>query len=341
MVKTSKQLTPHKKAVILELNSMGVSRRTIAKRLRFGETSVRSFLHCTEDGVIDRKKGSGRPRISNEEEDDVLVNLCLDDRFKTALELQPEWNEGAGVLASKDTINRRLRENYLPARRPRKKPLAKESTQAKRLAFARRHRRWSKKDWSCVIFSDETWVQMFENGGKRFVRRMPGEELQPECILPTIKHPPKVMVWGAITPTAKSKLVFIDGNVDADKYIEILKEANLKRFISRHPDPEPLVMEDGAGAHRAKKTQEWHRKNGINVLPNWPGFSPDMNPIENCWSQMKRALSKEKPTTLDGVKQVMQKIWNELSLEYLQKLFASMPRRMKAVIDANGGPTKY
>ena len=79
MVKTSKQLTPRKKAVILELNSMGVSRRTIAKRLGFGETSVRSFLHRAEDGVIDRKKGSGRPRISNEEEDDVheVRFVCL------------------------------------------------------------------------------------------------------------------------------------------------------------------------------------------------------------------------------------------------------------------------
>ena len=277
--KSSKQLTPRKKSAILALHSVGLSRRSIAKRLNFTEGPVRKFIKRAEAGDVDRKKGSGRPRISTDEQDEVLVDLCLDDRFKTAMELQPEWKEETGVLASKDTINRRLRENGLPAFRPRKKPLMKEVTQQRRLAFAQRHRRWSKKQWTRVIFSDESWIQMFENGGKRFVRRLPEEAYEPECIVPTVKHPPKVMVWGAITPASKSKLVFIEGNVDADKYIEILQEAHLKQFIRRHPHPNPILMQDGAGAHRAVKTQEWQRKNGIEVLPNWPGWSPDLNPI--------------------------------------------------------------
>ena len=54
----------------------------------------------------------------------------------------------------------------------------------------------------------------------------------------------------------------------------------------------------------ARQTQEWHWKNGINVLPSWPGFFPVLNPIENAWSQMKRKLSKEKLTTIEGIKEV-------------------------------------
>ena len=56
---------------------------------------------------------------------------------------------------------------------------------------------------------------------------------------------------------------------------------------------------------------------------------------------MKRALSKEKPTTMAEVKTVMQRIWDNLTPEYLSRLFDSMPRRMQAVIDSKGGPTKY
>ena len=139
----------------------------------------------------------------------------------------------------------------------------------------------------------------------------------------------------------KSKLVWINGNVDADKYIEILQEASIKSFVRRHPHPNPILMEDGAGAHRAVKTKEWHRRHGIKTLEGWPGFSPDLNPIENVWAIMKRALSKERPTTLDGMKKVVDQIWRNLDAEYLTTLFDSMPRRMQAVIAASGGPTKY
>ena len=196
MERTSKQLTPCKKAVILALKGEGLTNRAIARKLDFSEGPVRKFVKRAEAGDAGRKKGSGRPRISNDDEDEVLVDLCLDDRFKSALDLQPEWRDGTGVLVSKSTINRRLVENGLPAFRPRKKPLSKEATKEKRLVFAQRHRRWSKRDWITIIFSDETWFQLFENGGKKFVRRLPGEDFDPDCVIPTIKHPPQDYVLG-------------------------------------------------------------------------------------------------------------------------------------------------
>jgi hypothetical protein len=97
------------------------------------------------------------------------------------------------------------------------------------------------------------------------------------------------MVFGAITPTSKSKLIFIDGTVNAAKYQvnaakyqEILAETRIKSFIRRHPHPAPLFIEDGAPGHRAASTKQWHATNGINLLPDWPGNSPDLNPIEIC-----------------------------------------------------------
>ena len=47
------------------------------------------------------------------------------------------------------------------------------------------------------------------------------------------------------------------------------------------------------------------------------------------------------PTTIDGIKVVGQRIWDKISSQNLYKLFTSKPRRMRAVIDANGGLTKY
>ena len=40
-------------------------------------------------------------------------------------------------------------------------------------------------------------------------------------------------------------------------------------------------------------------------------------------------------------KKVALKVWKQMTLEYLEKPYEPMPRQMAAVIEANGGPTKY
>ena len=56
---------------------------------------------------------------------------------------------------------------------------------------------------------------------------------------------------------------------------------------------------------------------------------------------MKFELTKSKPTTIAGVKEIMQQIWNGLTAEYLCSLYAWMPRRVQRMIEAEGGATKY
>ena len=47
-------------------------------------------------------------------------------------------------------------------------------------------------------------------------------------------------------------------------------------------------------------------------------------------NEIDNELKKNRPQDLEGHHQ-----------EYLQELYASMPKRMKAVVDAQGGHTKY
>ena len=94
-------------------------------------------------------------------------------------------------------------------------------------------------------------------------------------------------------------------------------------------------------AHRAKSTKKWHQDRGVKLFEGWPGNSPDLNPIENLWSQMKHLQRHERATSIAGLKRIAQKVWNNITLAYLQSLYESMPRRMQAVVDAQGGHTKY
>ena len=80
---------------------------------------------------------------------------------------------------------------------------------------------------------------------------------------------------------------------------------------------------------------------GIILLPDWPGNSQDLNLIENVWFQMKNELSDERPTSEEGVKKIVSRVWKKISLNYLLQLFESMLRHRQAVINAAGGHTKY
>ena len=86
-------------------------------------------------------------------------------------------------------------------------------------------------------------------------------------------------------------------------------------------------------------------------VENWPSNSPDLNPIEHVWVELKRRLHQKylgigNPTGgPDKVKarmaEVQPEIWEKILEVYFEKLWKSMPDRVAAVIDANGWYTRY
>jgi hypothetical protein len=76
---------------------------------------------------------------------------------------------------------------------------------------------------------------------------------------------------------------------------------------------------------------------------DWPGNSPVLNPIENCWSYMKKKLKGNSDITcLPKLMEAIKMIWvKDMKLDYFQKLSDSMPRRLQIVIEAKGEMTKY
>lgn len=100
-------------------------------------------------------------------------------------------------------------------------------------------------------------------------------------------------------------------------------------------------MHDTAPVHRAKKVSEFLPETNVQVLECLGNF-PVLNSIENCWSYMKRKLKNFETISVPLLTEAMRKTWkDDLNVNYFKKLSASLPKRIKMVIKAKAGVTKY
>lgn len=95
--------------------------------------------------------------------------------------------------------------------------------------------------------------------------------------------------------------------------------------------------------HTAKKCEEWFANNPEIERLVAQANSPDLNLIENVWSETTREWIPVYPRNFKTLNEQVLRKREDLRMrtEYFQKLYDSMPARINAVIDANGGHTKY
>ncbi len=102
-------------------------------------------------------------------------------------------------------------------------------------------------------------------------------------------------------------------------------------------DADFIFKQDLAPAHTAKGTKSWFNDHGITVL-DWPANSPDLNPVDNLWSIVKRKMRDTRPNNADDLKAAIKAT---ITPEQCHRLIASMPCCIDAVIHAKGGLTMY
>ncbi len=98
-----------------------------------------------------------------------------------------------------------------------------------------------------------------------------------------------------------------------------------------------FFLQDGSPCHTSKHIMKKLKEmdDEFRVL-NWPGSSPDLNPIENSWFFMKHKLNAEKfeMTSLPKADLCPQEVMvADLPQQYFVTLAHSMPKRLKTVQD--------
>lgn len=238
----------------------------------------------------------------------------------------------------------RIRAAHMRSRIARKKPSTSVHTRERRMAWARVCQRWTvQQNWSKVLFSDETRYNLGVCDGQVRVWRQVGEELDPDCTV--FRHPSSkngIMFWGCIGIHGPGELVEVQGGIDRHRYIQLLED-NLRQSVGNifgDEDEFFIFQQDNAPAHTARDTQQWFEEQDITVM-NWPPYSPDLNIIENVWSYITTKLKANPPQNLQELRQQVFHHWAHLPEDYVHKLFQSLPRRVRSVLDRRGYPLKY
>ena len=243
-----------------------------------------------------------------------------------------------GMRAGRTTVNNRLLSRGYRAYRP----TTTANHRRLRLEWAQRWRNLTVAHWQHVIFGDESRFQLYPVDGRLRVRRLTGEHFRPGCQAHRVQAGGgSVHVWGAFHNSAKSPLVLPHGYLTGVLYRGILQNT-LVPFARHYFGDNYRYQDDNATPHRARVVLDFLQQGNVTTMEQ-PPRSPDCNPIEHLWDELGRAISSmdNPPQNLDELRQALLDEWAQIPVQRLQRLVASMPRRLAVIIAPRGGNTRY
>ncbi|CAB4400876.1 unnamed protein product [Rhizophagus irregularis] len=153
--------------------------------------------------------------------------------------------------------------------------------------------------------------------------------------------------WDSVIWSDESKFELFRGNVKSGQQGVMVwgcfSKNNLGPLVKLEDDQENFIFQDdNAPIHTARVVKSWEEENEVNSLP-WPAQSPDLNPIEHLWDELERQVRAHKPLpkNRENLWEILQEEWSNIEADKYQNLISSMPRRISAVINSKGYPTKY
>ena len=226
------------------------------------------------------------------------------------------WQELRDAFApdvSLSTVDRVLRDANIHKWIAKKRARLNAGYAKQRLAWALARRDWTAEDFEGILWSDKCTVERSRDPRQKWVFRTPSEKWHAECIKEVGKGKGiSIMVWGCFW--GKNKGTFcpiIVPSFDRWLYLMLLEYLvlpPLQRIQNTIGDP--VFMQDNCRVHTADLVMEWFEEQNIQ-LDEHPPCSPDLNPIENAWVELKKRLQIMYPdiaTMPGGPKKVRERL---------------------------------
>ncbi len=147
--------------------------------------------------------------------------------------------------------------------------------------------------------------------------------------------------FGAVfSAKGPGRLICVKERMNGAMYREILSENLLPSARALKMKHGWVFQHDNDPKHTARAMKEWLRKKHFKVL-EWPSQSPDLNPIENLWRELKVRFAQRQPQNITALEEICMEEWAKIPATVCENLVKTYRKHLTSVIANKGYIIKY
>jgi transposase len=277
--------------IIAALEAHTTTHTEIARAFQVSRSFVQKlWRHWQEtQSSAARPHGGGQRRaLSNDEA--RIRQAVAQQPDATLAELCGRVKQAGGAASSPSMMCRELQRLKLPRKKKSLHASEQDTPRVKQLRKAY----W---DWIAeVVVKRLKFID--ESGLHLSLTRLYGRAAAGERVVDAVPQQPSGPSWtllGTLGVNGLSAPWLLEGPVDGAAF-----EVYVRQVLSPTLRPGDIVVLDNLSAHKGSAIESAIQARGAQVHFSSP-YSPDLNPIEQCWSKIKTALRAAQPRTLEAL----------------------------------------